>query len=481
MRKLIFTLIAAACVASIPYPVSAGTILVPSDFSTIQAALDAAAAGDVILVADGTYLGAGNKDLDFHGKSLTLRSENGPTPCIIDCEGSGRGFYFAGGGNQVLEGFTILNGYADWGGAIYCASASSPLIRNCRFIGNQAYLGGGVCVDASSAVISGCQFSGNTAWLHGGGVYVLNSTSPSLEDSVFSGNEAYVGGGGILSYSSSLKIINCLVEGNSADDYGGGICANHSTLTLVSSTISDNITYSSGGGIDVYDTSLTVKDSIVWGNSAGTGEQLALSTASSAGAEYSDMEGGAAAAYVEAGSTLAWGTGNKDANPIFVSGPLGAYYLSQAGPGESAVSPCIDAGSGSAAELGFDAYTTRTDHRSDTGTVDMGHHRALLTQILLFFPADKASFSSPPTFRWTADGETDNGYSVDIKFGSSPWYSTYQYLKITIDGTSWTIPETSWKKIPVGSTVKWRVRGADLDQAPRTIITSEDTLTFYKK
>ena len=50
----------------------------PADFSTIQAALDASWDGDTIIVRDGTYTGAGNRDIDFNGKAVHLRSENGP-------------------------------------------------------------------------------------------------------------------------------------------------------------------------------------------------------------------------------------------------------------------------------------------------------------------------------------------------------------------------------------------------------------------
>ena len=56
---------------------------------TIQAVIDVAAAGAIVTVADGTYTGPGNKDLNFHGQSMTLRSANGADNCIIDCESDG--------------------------------------------------------------------------------------------------------------------------------------------------------------------------------------------------------------------------------------------------------------------------------------------------------------------------------------------------------------------------------------------------------
>ena len=78
--------------------VQAETLLVPSEYGTIQSAIDDANDWDVIIVADGVYTGEGNRDLDCLGKAITVRSENGPENCIIDCNGikaePHRGFYF---------------------------------------------------------------------------------------------------------------------------------------------------------------------------------------------------------------------------------------------------------------------------------------------------------------------------------------------------------------------------------------------------
>ena len=71
-----------------PMLISATIIHVPADQSTIQAGIDAAVDGDTVLVADGTYMGDGNRDIDFKGKAITVSSENGAENCIIDCQGS---------------------------------------------------------------------------------------------------------------------------------------------------------------------------------------------------------------------------------------------------------------------------------------------------------------------------------------------------------------------------------------------------------
>jgi hypothetical protein len=66
-------------------------------FDAIQEGIDAAVDGDTVLVADGTYRHAGNKNLNFNGKAIAVRSENGPLNCVIDCDQDGRGFYFHNG------------------------------------------------------------------------------------------------------------------------------------------------------------------------------------------------------------------------------------------------------------------------------------------------------------------------------------------------------------------------------------------------
>lgn len=92
------------------------------DFPTIQQALAAADSGDQILLADGIYLGDENRNLDFLGKPLTLRSQSGnPAMCIIDCSDSGgrpelvrRAFEFHNyeDSTSVVRDLTIANGSA---------------------------------------------------------------------------------------------------------------------------------------------------------------------------------------------------------------------------------------------------------------------------------------------------------------------------------------------------------------------------------
>ena len=107
--RILFSLLLAFLLCS---TVFSATIHVPADQPTIQAGIDSAVPGDTILVADGTYTGGGNRNIDFGGENIVLMSENGPEFTVIDCEGSSsdprRGFTFHSGedSSAVVDGFT---------------------------------------------------------------------------------------------------------------------------------------------------------------------------------------------------------------------------------------------------------------------------------------------------------------------------------------------------------------------------------------
>jgi len=165
------------------------TIHVPEDYSTIQAGINAASNGDMIMVAAGTYTGEGNKNLDFKGKAIIVSSINGPNVTIIDCENDGRGFYFSNRetSDSVVYGFTITNGSSPLGGGIYCYNASSPTITNNIIAGNSADgFGGGIyCRFYSSPMIKNCTIIGNSAHHAGGGLFCQQVSSPTVVNTIF--------------------------------------------------------------------------------------------------------------------------------------------------------------------------------------------------------------------------------------------------------------------------------------------------------
>ncbi len=278
------------------------TLHVPAEYATIQAAIDAAPVGAQIAVADGTYTGVGNRDLDFGGKSITVGSASGdPTLCIIDCENAGRGIRFNSGEgpDSVFDGFTITNGSQidGSGGGIACISNSSPTISNCVLRENVAKYGGGIFCKSSSPVVTGCMIADNTASNRGGGVRCWASAHPML--------------------------VNCAIVRNSSDHLAGGLdCQQSSDPSLTNCTITANVADTEGGGVYCSSASEpTFANCIVWGNTpdAVSADPYAPEFI------YSDIEGG-------------WtGAGNIDSDPLFLDPNNGDYHL-------AATSPCLDTG-----------------------------------------------------------------------------------------------------------------------------------------
>jgi len=195
-------------------------IQVPLDFLTLQEALDFAVDGGVITVSDGTYTGTGNGHLDFGGKALTLQSEHGPAGCILELAG-GTGFVFQSGEtpSSVVRGFTLRNGRAPRGGAVYC-STGSPTIESCIFVGNIADERGGALYSLGSSVaLRNCLFIQNVALLEHGGAVVVEGGNPTLRHCTFASNFAhpFFGKGGALYLASgTLAVHHCTFWGNFA-------------------------------------------------------------------------------------------------------------------------------------------------------------------------------------------------------------------------------------------------------------------------
>jgi hypothetical protein len=272
-------------VLGLPAVVSADTITVcwdgSGDYLTIQEGIDAAVDGDEVVVCDGVYTGQGNKNLDFGGKAITVRSENGPDNCVIDCEGDGRGFHFHSGEttDAVLDGFTITNGDASdygWGGgAVLCEDLSSPTISDCAVIGNTADGGGGIYCEDSSPVISNCTITGNAAG-SGGGICCAvwyEQSSPLISDCTISGNSAN-GGGGVYCDEGSPTIADCTITGNTVQGShpgGGGIFCDSSSATISNCTISENTTageHGEGAGVYCWLGDPTITNCVITANRA---------------------------------------------------------------------------------------------------------------------------------------------------------------------------------------------------------------------
>jgi len=274
---------------------------------TIQAGVEAAGSGDVVIVADGRYVGPGNRDIRISDKAITVRSAQGAEDCIIDCENLGRGFILEeiAGEPVVVEGFTIMSGVGRRGGGIYCRNAS-VIIRNCIIRNNRAI---------------SC----------GGGIYCEGSLERESEVVIIhneiSNNHAMGLGGGIDMYYYHLRatIVGNEIVGNSSARGGGGIAifAFDSPLFLFNNTISGNRA-PRGGGISFEATKeSTLRNCIVWGNESDEGSELSVRQfgeqfTSKVFVDYCDLSGGSSAIPTSSKSQVVWGSYNLDAIPQFV-------------------------------------------------------------------------------------------------------------------------------------------------------------------
>lgn len=283
----LFILISLICLNTYTY---AATIYVPRDEPTIQAGIDRAKNGDIVLVADGTYKGEGNVNIDFRGKEITVKSVSGPDSTTINClwTPETRGFIFQNQetNNTLLEGFTILNGIHDLGGGIHIYDAS-PTIKNCVISRNKATAkgGGGIYLFNSDAIILDCIISNNTARSNGAGIFiegemirdgtVLRETraEPSIRNSEIIGNR----GSGVFTFHSiNPNIQNCNISQNT----GRGIEYNfmaRTNIPITDCTISQN----TGGGVKVSEYSvMKITNSIIKHNTATEGAGIYCSPTS---------------------------------------------------------------------------------------------------------------------------------------------------------------------------------------------------------
>jgi len=236
-------------------------------FATIQHGIIFCSDTDTVLVQPGIYY----ENINYNGKNIVVGSQFLTTQntahissTTIDGSISGSVVTFETGENStaILCGFTIMNGYANEGGGIYCSSASPTLYD--------------LAITINSA---GGMFG------YGGGIY-CNNSFPSLVNVAIFNNDATYAGGGIYLDSSNPSLVNVTITDNIADipgppsGYGGGIYSfNNSSPSLL--------------------------NSIIWNNSP-QGSSIVTVT-------YSNIEGGCS------------GTGNIDSDPLFVD-PLNRDY-----------------------------------------------------------------------------------------------------------------------------------------------------------
>lgn len=284
---------------------TAGTIRVPQDYSTIQAAINAAVDGDVVDVAKGSY----TENIDLLGKKITLQGKgrgistifgskggstvtmaNGETAATIVTGFSirvgtgnlvagklyGGGMYIAGGSDPQIIDCAIGFNTADIGAGIFIDLGSDPLFQDC-LIANNVTSGGGIgggVYSAGNPTFDNCRIAENTATSGtGGGVYVVNSTA-IFTNNEFDKNHAYYGGG-LHVNGGTPTVTDNLFEENTVlaapiDGEGAGLAVVNGATPWVYNNEFRLNTAHSGAGIYVYNASPSVVLNLIHDNTAAT-------------------------------------------------------------------------------------------------------------------------------------------------------------------------------------------------------------------
>ena len=198
-------------------------------FDSVDEALAAAVHGDVIQVMPGYYFGPQNTDMSFRQKRVALRSAAGPTSCVVDMQGQGRGAYASSAGSDntgTVDGFTFVNGFAAGGGALRFENGAAPTIANCVFLDNteEAEGGGAVYGIGGSPYFVNCLFVGNASYKPNasakgvGGAALLTSGFAWFDHCTFYGNYAETAGGAVATRGAFEVVTNSIAWGNESPD-----------------------------------------------------------------------------------------------------------------------------------------------------------------------------------------------------------------------------------------------------------------------
>jgi uncharacterized membrane protein len=325
-------------------------LLVPSEYSSIQDAINASEDRDTILVAPGTY----TENINFMGKNIIIGSygmiygseEMFMHQTIIDGGGNGSVVTVTSGedSSAVLHGFTIQNGASDFGGGIMIES-SEPTFEYLLINNNQADYGGGVYARYDCApVFNYVSVIENTAG-QGGGMRFRDNANPLISNCTIKWNTSSGEGGGIYCNNADPKIVYTSIVANIANEGGDAIylkinCdANFTNTTIVGNGNLENDISSTV--FCITNCSLLLTNTIIWENHGLAVEFSSTSNPNSVSVNYCDVEGGQDGITTNDNGSISWLPGNIEIDPLFCNSDSGDFNLAEN-------SPCVGAGENNA-------------------------------------------------------------------------------------------------------------------------------------
>ncbi len=277
---------------------------VPGQYPLIQGAMQAAAAGDTVLVAAGTYgdcthptEGPGSTPACVIMKSGVVLRGAGPAT-IIDAGGLGRGIFVESVTNCRVENLQVRGANApaygagllvrnvgstvrasdllvtqNLDGGVICINGASPVLTRVDCVDNLAKQGGGLAIeDNSSPLVVDCDILDNEA-PSGAGVFIRNGSAPRLERCLVRGNvinAPYGNGGGVCVVTASPSLVECVIEQNTTLGYGGGLAfLDGAAGEAVGCVVRDNVAagdYSVGGGVSTLGANPRLAGLLIAGN-----------------------------------------------------------------------------------------------------------------------------------------------------------------------------------------------------------------------
>ena len=222
-----------ACCALLSAPLCAAPNVrtVPDQWPTIQSAIDASAAGDIVLVAPGDY----RECLRLRGRALTLASLAGPEHTYVHASGGCTVLTIdlGEGRDTMIEGFTLRGGQDRLhAGGVHIEGAAPTLRANVIEENAGGPLGHGISlVDSPGAVLQDneVRFNRSLPGAHGagggGGIGVHRGADVQIVGNRIGANQTSLssGGGLLLVDVGAIRIHGNHIGGNRARLAGGGI------------------------------------------------------------------------------------------------------------------------------------------------------------------------------------------------------------------------------------------------------------------